>query len=1212
MRKTAKKALGWLLVVVLLLGLLPATAIPVSAAARLSWDELSVGMILEPDTRVNDARGKTVTLAANRYADQFMGDIQSTDFTAVNTTSSLSIEREDGSIYVNSESWLPVSQTGVLCTDWIVLEKSDDAVTLGGYVAPQNDTPFESAVIYQRYSFDDGTPMENGTLAAGEGILIDSLESRWADGGFYIASGEVTIPKRVTVDGAVNLILLDGAALTAACGITVNSGSTLNIFVGSTGSEIAGSGALNANARGQNSELAGIGGDSYTTGGSVNIYGGEITALGKTCGAGIGGGNNGSGGEVRIYAGSVTATGGDNGSWGAAGIGGGFGSAGGTLYVYGGTVTANGTGSSAGIGGGGSTGKAGNGGTVYIYGGTVTANGAGNSAGIGGGASTVQGVGGSGGSVSIYGGTVTATGSGGGVGIGGAPGSGSHGTLTLGSDVALMTSTDNSVWTDTTADPSIRTLYMKTFERPTVDVYLIDQTSAEQSDVRIWAWGSAGNLASDWNDRPAMTYQGSDAVVNREGVNGDPYTAPYYKYTLDVSAYGDGLLFTGPNGQTGNCELTEAQKEAGFAVFYLYYSDNGLGASAGDDVWKFVSHSDASCTQPAIDVYEGMLTSAEDSIQRGSALGHSWGEWVVTTEPGCLTDGEQTRECSVCHETETETLDALGHDFSVLVEEHPADCTTGGYKLYKCSRCDETETRDETEALGHDYRSFTFAPTCTWGGSTTYTCLRCGDSYVEYTDPLGHDFSVLVEEHSADCTTGGYKVYKCSRCNETEIRDETEALGHNYETLVTEPGCTTGGYTTYTCSRCGDSYQDDFTEALGHDWGEWEVDHAPTCTDEGVNFRTCGRCGLVEQETLEPLGHNPGEPVIENYVEPSGSTEGGYDTVVYCQRCNAELSREHTDLEPTGTPEPQLDESLTFSTTISIGVEIKTNFMVVQQMVNNYDSWYLEVSKLDDQGQPTETKRFGEGQEGAVANVNNVVWQAIYTDISAKEMTVPFAVTLHVFDADGQEYYSSTVTNTIKDYVVGELLKTDNTAATRTLCADMLNYGAAAQLYFAYDTDNLVNENLSAAAAAAKDQFETKTEAPAALVNGSNGPNLYGSVSIKNRVVLSITARGVSTEGTVQIQVKKQGASEVKEVLETTKVGSVYSAKFSNVEANEMRDMFEFTILVDGVETGTPLLWSVEGYVRAARESASTGAEELALFNALLIYADSAAAFMAQ
>ena len=389
----------------------------------------------------------------------------------------------------------------------------------------------------------------------------------------------------------------------------------------------------------------------------------------------------------------------------------------------------------------------------------------------------------------------------------------------------------------------------------------------------------------------------------------------------------------------------------------------------------------------------------------------------------------------------------------------------------------------------------------------------------------------------------------------------------------------------------------------------------PTCTAAGSydNVVYCTDCGEElsrETVTVAALGHLPGEAVQENYVEPTATEYGGYDTVVYCQRCNAELSREHTVLEPTGTPEPELNEDLSFYTSISIGVEIKTTFTIRQNVLNGYASWYLEVSKLDDQGEPTETKRFGEGQEGAVTNVNNVAWRAVYTDITAKEMGVSFAATLHVFDANGQEYYSSTVTNTVKDYIVGELVKTDNENAVRTLCADILNYGAAAQNYFVYDTDNLVNENLSAAAAAAKNQFETKTQAPATLVNGSNGPNLYGSVSIKNRVVLSITARNLGAEGTVQIQVKKQGSNEVKEILETTKVGSVYSAKFSNVEANEMRDMFEFTALVDGVETGTPLLWSVEGYVRAARLNSDTSAEELALLNALLIYTDSAAAAM--
>jgi hypothetical protein len=268
----------------------------------------------------------------------------------------------------------------------------------------------------------------------------------------------------------------------------------------------------------------------------------------------------------------------------------------------------------------------------------------------------------------------------------------------------------------------------------------------------------------------------------------------------------------------------------------------------------------------------------------------------------------------------------------------------------------------------------------------------------------------------------------------------------------------------------------------------------------------------------------------------------------------------------------------------------------------------LEVFKLDEQSNSYVFKRFGEGQEGAVTKVNDSVWQAVYTDITAKEMDSKFYAVLYGYVSNGKLYRSPVVDYTIKDYIVNELKKTDNTDATRRLCADMLNYGAAAQVYFHNHTDWLANEHLTAAAAAAKDQFETKTEAPAALVNGSNGPNLYGSVSVKNRVVLSITARGVSTEGTVQIQVKKRGASEVREVLETTKVGSVYTARFSDAEANEMRDMFEFTLLVDGVETGTPLLWSVEGYVRAARLSSDMSAEELALLNALLIYTDSAAA----
>ena len=40
------------------------------------------------------------------------------------------------------------------------------------------------------------------------------------------------------------------------------------------------------------------------------------------------------------------------------------------------------------------------------------------------------------------------------------------------------------------------------------------------------------------------------------------------------------------------------------------------------------------------------------------------------------------------------------------------------------------------------------------------------------------------------------------------------ALGHSYESVVTEPTYTSQGYTTHTCFNCGDSYVDNYTAPL--------------------------------------------------------------------------------------------------------------------------------------------------------------------------------------------------------------------------------------------------------------------------------------------------------------------------------------------------------------------------------------------------------------
>ena len=261
-------------------------------------------------------------------------------------------------------------------------------------------------------SYVDG----NGTSQTVDATELESTTTSWTDGSWYIVpEGGLTISSRVAVSGTVNLILRDGAELTASEGITT-TGATLNIYAQS-----AGTGALTA---------TGNNGGEPNGGGSAGIGGNGVA---RTV-------SGGAGGTVNIYGGTVTATGGNGAQYGGGG---------------------------AGIGGGGLGYKSsgGQGGTVNIYGGTVTATGgnggqyAGAGAGIGGGGLGLNSSGGQGGTVNIYGGTVTATGgtvtatsglSGGvGAGIGGGgnaygQSAGTDGTLTLGVGVKLYNGTDNT------------------------------------------------------------------------------------------------------------------------------------------------------------------------------------------------------------------------------------------------------------------------------------------------------------------------------------------------------------------------------------------------------------------------------------------------------------------------------------------------------------------------------------------------------------------------------------------------------------------------------------------------------------------------------------------------------------------------------------------------------------------------------------------------
>ena len=468
------------------------------------------------------------------------------------------------------------------------------------------------------------------------------------------------------------------------------------------------------------------------------------------------------------------------------------------------------------------------------------------------------------------------------------------------------------------------------------------------------------------------------------------------------------------------------------------------------------------------------------------------------------------------------------------------------------------------------------AATCTAAGSydAVVYCAECGEelSRESFTvEALGHDFGEWVETTAPSCTAEGEETRACSRCDAVETRP-VAMIDHSYEANVIAPTCLEGGKTVYTCAVCGDSYEADLTDALGH---------------------------------------NPGEPVQENYVEPTATAEGGYDSVIYCQRCGAELERTHSTLPATGPAEPIEIDTIRIFPSIGIGIETVASFSVRSTELSSYDSWYIEVSKLDGEGNAVESKRFGEGQEGAVSG--SFVFKADYTDITAKELGVPFTASVHAFDANGQEYVSTNLVSnspvfTVRDYILGELVNEDNSDAIRKLAADLLNYGAAAQDYFDFDEANPVNANLSTEAQAAMDEFASTGEAPAVLVNNANSANIFSSVSVMNRIMLTLSVRGFSDAGAVQIEIKNHETGAVKEVIDAEKVSTIWRARYSGFEAEDMRTAFDFTVIADGSAVGTPITWSVEGYAREARLNEDSSPEELALLNALLHYVDAVAA----
>ena len=502
---------------------------------------------------------------------------------------------------------------------------------------------------------------------------------------------------------------------------------------------------------------------------------------------------------------------------------------------------------------------------------------------------------------------------------------------------------------------------------------------------------------------------------------------------------------------------------------YTYYASTGKWCTPSHRYESVVTA--PTCTEAGYTTHTCIACGNSYQDTEVAALGHSYDAGVVTP-PTCLTDGYTTYTCTVCgHSYQDNIVECPGSHDAVIIAGKAATCTeTGLTDGWKCNRCGEIlEAQEVIPALGHTEEiDAAVAPTCTETGLTEGKhCSACGEVLVaqEEVPALGHT-EVVDAAVAATCTETGLTEGKhCSVCGEVTIaQEETPALGHKevvdaaVAATCTETGLTEGKH----CSVCGTvTVAQKEVAALGHT-EVVDAAVAATCTETGLTEgKHCSVCNavIVAQQEVAALGHS--EVVDAGYAptyKETGLTDGKH-----CSVCGTVTVAQNEI--------PVLTNPVT-GWSVSLGDSIGVNFVIDEENVQFY--------------------------------VNDAAVEAVLKDgkyvitLAAAQMTDK--ITIKVNGLPLAETYS---VRAYADVILADETKAD----CHELVKAMLNYGAASQLHFAYNTGNLANDGIDFSAAA------PEGESAVAMEGAVAGVNFYGaSLLHKDKIAVRFYFTGDITD----------------------------------------------------------------------------------------------------
>lgn len=192
-------------------------------------------------------------------------------------------------------------------------------------------------------------------------------------------------------------------------------------------------------------------------------------------------------------------------------------------------------------------------------------------------------------------------------------------------------------------------------------------------------------------------------------------------------------------------------------------------------VTELVGAKESTCTTAG---YSGdeVCKHCHEVIKKGHELAlaqHQWGEWNTTTPADCTHEGEETRQCKNCQETESRTLAKTNHQWGEWKTITPASCTTEGEETRQCNNCQETETRKLAKTAHNTKIVGAKAPSCTSEGYTgDEVCKDCHATIKKghKLDKTAHQWSTWKTTTNPSYASEGEQTRQCSQCHQIETR----------------------------------------------------------------------------------------------------------------------------------------------------------------------------------------------------------------------------------------------------------------------------------------------------------------------------------------------------------------------------------------------------------------------------------------------------------